>query len=459
VLQAVAPPPTKKRRVCDKIMSDVLSEWWSALGDNDISVAEAELIPATVEVRGTPAAGTIMKAFGMGRGEAPVEAAAPQPIEPQPQPQPQPQPAEPPQPEPPQPEPPQPEPPDPNKTARLRENSVLLSIEFNRMGNSRKIPRTKVQVDAKADRVDSNKKLLDSDVLAEITAFDQATANYVKARQLPSPFRRKSGGIYAYPRKLIRDTVRYLKERQGPRDQMIRKYFFEPTAPKAWCAACSGTGRPSDEALMEGTLSANCPQCGGRRFTGGTMYEQDTAQARVDLNGLFNESDYPPPEEAMARFATDYQVIDYNAPDGLRDTDPEIYEEEARKVAAQWAEATELVRSALAEGLRDLVATMVERLGVETEGKRAGKPKVFRDSLVSNFSEFLQVFDARNVTGEDDLARIAATCRGLLAGVEPDTLRSNEDVRKTVADGMAAAAAALESMIVDAPVRMMRLED
>jgi hypothetical protein len=117
--------------------------------------------------------------------------------------------------------------------------------------------------------------------------------------------------------------------------------------------------------------------------------------------------------------------------------------------------ASEEVRQALRVGLADLVDRMVERL--DTNGD--SKPKVFRDTLVTNLSEFIESFAPRNITDDAELGRLVDRCRGVLDGVDADALRASTAVRSKVRDGMARVQVALDSMVIDRPARRIVLEE
>jgi len=59
-------------------------------------------------------------------------------------------------------------------------------------------------------------------------------------------------------------------------------------------------------------------------------------------------------------------------------------------VAARFEEAVRLAEQAFASELADLVDHLAERLSPGADGR----PKVFRDSAIANFSEFVPLVDA-----------------------------------------------------------------
>jgi hypothetical protein len=98
---------------------------------------------------------------------------------------------------------------------------------------------------------------------------------------------------------------------------------------------------------------------------------------------------------------------------------------------------------------------MVERL---TPGDD-GRPKVFRDSLVSNLADFLETFEARNLANNADLAAHVATARQLLSGLTPDRLRTSQGAREVLAERFGALKTALDATLIDAPRRKFGSDD
>jgi hypothetical protein len=133
----------------------------------------------------------------------------------------------------------------------------------------------------------------------------------------------------------------------------------------------------------------------------------------------------------------------------------EIWAREEQKARAAWQTAIEESTATLAAGFSDLVSHMVERL---TPGQD-GRPKIFRDSLVSNLAEFLETFEMRNLAGNTDLAEHVATARQLLAGVTPDRVRRSQGMREALAERFSELKAALDATLIAAPRRKFGADD
>ena len=156
-----------------------------------------------------------------------------------------------------------------------------------------------------------------------------------------------------------------------------------------------------------------------------------------------------------AAFYVDVRYLAFGVPEKLEGIRADIFQREQQKAEAEWRSASDDVRQALRAGLAELVDHMVERL----RGNGDGKPKVFRDSLVGNLSEFLELFDPRNITDDAQLAQLVGRCRSVLDGVDANALRASDAIRTKVREGMAQVQSVLDTMVIDRPARRIVLED
>ena len=65
----------------------------------------------------------------------------------------------------------------------------------------------------------------------------------------------------------------------------------------------------------------------------------------------------------------------------------------------------------------------VERVGERLREDENGKPLVFRDSLIENIRELVDVVPRLNIFADDDLAMLCREVKDKFAGIEPDALR------------------------------------
>ena len=116
---------------------------------------------------------------------------------------------------------------------------------------------------------------------------------------------------------------------------------------------------------------------------------------------------------------------------------------------ARFQEAVQLAESAFTEELARLVEHLTERLS----GTDDGKPKVFRDTAVTNLTEFFDRFRQLNVRSSTDLDDLVANAQQVIRGIGPQRLRDNASLRQHVSAQMAAVQAGIDQLLVDRPRR------
>ena len=152
-------------------------------------------------------------------------------------------------------------------------------------------------------------------------------------------------------------------------------------------------------------------------------YDDYVDQARLDLGRLFRIEDYPSKEALQGKFAIRYRI----AP--VPDADHFI-----AKLASDDTERVKRdIERHVEEQLHDAVGDLYRRLGeaVERVSERLkedpeGKPLVFRNSMISNIRDLVDVVPRLNIFGDDELARLCEQIKDRIASVEPDALRPSK---------------------------------
>ena len=169
--------------------------------------------------------------------------------------------------------------------------------------------------------------------------------------------------------------------------------------------------------------------------------------ARIRLGSLFDPNDYP--ASLTDSFSIEWDFPSVDPPDYLRRLTPEVYAEQARRVEQRFDEAVQLAESAFVEEFDRLVNHLAERLASDEDGR----PKVFRDSAVANMSEFFDRFRELNIRSNADLDELVDRCEGLMRGVQPQALRENDGLRRSLSNNLASVQSSLDQLIVDRPRR------
>ena len=176
-------------------------------------------------------------------------------------------------------------------------------------------------------------------------------------------------------------------------------------------------------------------------------YDELREAARQRLGDLFDASDYPASLIGMFGIEHDYPSVE--PPDYLRQLSPELYEQECRRVQSRFDEAVRLAEQAFLEELAKLVDHLAERLN----GQDDGKPKVFRDTAVTNLTDFFERFRSLNVRSNDQLDALVERAQGVVNGVAPQDLRDSGVLRQQIASQLTSVQSSLDGLLVERPRR------
>lgn len=174
--------------------------------------------------------------------------------------------------------------------------------------------------------------------------------------------------------------------------------------------------------------------------------------ARLALNGSFNAADYLPAERVPSKFDITYNWLQLDVPEGLP---PEIRKQEEAKLRKQFEDAQKEIIEALREGFAALVDHAVDKLST----KPGEKQKIFRDSLVENFTEFFDTFNARNLMQDEELSKVVAQARNIMGGIGAQTLRESGRARQTVVQKLTEVQAVMDTLLTERKSRKFDLAE
>jgi hypothetical protein len=176
-------------------------------------------------------------------------------------------------------------------------------------------------------------------------------------------------------------------------------------------------------------------------------YEGYVEAAKVRLNGLFDAADYPRPQDISKRFKFVMSVDPVPAAPDFR---VDLGESETALVRQQ---ITAHVESKLNDAmkdiwtrLRDVVSKMAERLRAY-KVTPDGVTGAFRDSLVANIVELIDVVPALNIANDPTVDEFVAAIRAQLVANPAQVLRDDEKIRTETAAAAEAILAKMEAFI------------
>ena len=176
-------------------------------------------------------------------------------------------------------------------------------------------------------------------------------------------------------------------------------------------------------------------------------------RAERDLGSLYNAADYPDSLDGMFSLSVEYPSVDPD--ERLRRLNPALYEREQRRIQERFDEAVRLAEEAFLSELAGLVQHLCERL----EGSQEGKQKIFRDSAVTNLTEFFERFRQLNIGSNEELDRLVAQAQGAVRNVTPTRLRDNEALRRTVTFALSNVQQRIDTLMMDRPKRAISFDD
>lgn len=157
------------------------------------------------------------------------------------------------------------------------------------------------------------------------------------------------------------------------------------------------------------------------------VFEQDYAyhrqEAQRKLGPLFNDAEYPELNVLASKFSFNLHVTPLPVADDLRIDMAEDEVERLREVVRKQTNA--VMQEAVADVYRralDIVEAYVDRLAEEDT--------VFRDSLVHNARELVDLMPKLNFTADPQLTELGERMQQALCANEPQALRNNMSARK-----------------------------
>ena len=160
-------------------------------------------------------------------------------------------------------------------------------------------------------------------------------------------------------------------------------------------------------------------------------YDDYVEQARLDLGKLFRIGEYPSKQDLRGKFSIRYRITPVPDADHFMarlasdDTD-RVKRDIERHIEEQLHDAVGDLYRRLAEA----VEHVAERLNEDGDGK----PLVFRDTMISNIRDLVDVVPRLNIFGDQRLARLCEQVKDRIAGVEPDSLRPSRTFDPVVRD-------------------------
>jgi hypothetical protein len=107
--------------------------------------------------------------------------------------------------------------------------------------------------------------------------------------------------------------------------------------------------------------------------------------------------------------------------------------------------------------LRETCLNLVSHLRSSLECDAYGAPKRLATSTVRNLQEFFENFNLRNVTNDAELGSLVEQGRGLISGIDAESLRTMDGLRLRVRSELNNIEQAVTDTMMVAPTRRIKM--
>jgi hypothetical protein len=158
-------------------------------------------------------------------------------------------------------------------------------------------------------------------------------------------------------------------------------------------------------------------------------YTWEIGQAQVKLGDLFNPDEYPTADSLRSKFKFNVNYLPVpDAGDWRVDMGNEAQQALTEHYASYYTTQLKNAMDDVWQRAHSALSKMSERLDYTD----ASTKKIFRDSLVGNVMDIVEIMKSCNITGDSQMSAMATTLENTLLGVTPEALREDGYLRGEV---------------------------
>jgi hypothetical protein len=156
------------------------------------------------------------------------------------------------------------------------------------------------------------------------------------------------------------------------------------------------------------------------------QYDKLVLQAQMKLGALFNSDDYPHVDTVREKFR--FSVKFAPVPE-VGDWRVNVGNEAQEMLKESYAE---YYQANLEQAYADVWERTHEALKRMSDKLSGDKKQIFRDTLVGNVQEMIDLLDKFNITGDPKMKQAKVKMESALSGITPDALREDDALRHDV---------------------------
>ena len=288
------------------------------------------------------------------------------------------------------------------KIVKLNETCVFLQLSLCRMGDKRGVSSDDIEVDADKDLVKVRKVIFKSAAFDKIKSLDSEVRRYIRSQCFPF-----ESGLHLMPLTMVDVITENLNRYLALRHEYVLEFV---------------------EAFRE--IKATFPD---------------------RLRKLYNEKDYDL-GDVSSQFSMGWQFYCLEVPPTLEQVSSSMFKEEKRKFEARMQEAYEEARMIL----RETCLKLVTHLKTSLESDPYGAPKRLSTSTVTHLNEFLNNFDLRNVTNDQELQDLVKQIKFVAGGIDAESFRTIDGLRLSVRAELSSIEEKLQEAVTVQPLRRIK---
>lgn len=169
-----------------------------------------------------------------------------------------------------------------------------------------------------------------------------------------------------------------------------------------------------------------------------TDYNEHRERARLRLNSLFKDEDYPQAWEVRSKFAMSFGVMPLPTAGDFRvDMSEDIVEEVRQEIETQLGARVQGLVTSVIQDIVGTVSHLRDRL--QSGGK-------LHDSALDNLTDLLDRLPGLNITNDEGIDAMRHEIRQMVSGLEMKDIKKDEKLKQSVIDQTAAILAQMSGL-------------
>jgi hypothetical protein len=285
------------------------------------------------------------------------------------------------------------------------QKATLLSIDRRWPSMGKSVDKAILNTKADLGWMSAQKYLYKCNELKRLSNWDQTISQFLEYRCLPFPLKR---GIHLLPKLLYAEVEAALVNHKEGMDKLVEAFI--------------------------------------------NRFDEIVQESKAFLKDQFNPADYPSKEVVRDKFQFTWRYLKFGPDDTIQQMDRDRLARESALYQADIQEGSEAIRLILRKSFQDIVTHLFDVLTPEPGGRR----KTIKKGGLDPLTEFIRLFNPRDLTEDEELRKLVEQAKQLAAGISPEAIRSNESIGQRLQEGFGMLKQQVDKIVSDAPIRKIK---